>query len=66
MLAVSISVNGREIVRVACHRVAGPDLQGMCIYETDDRPEEVPFQHRYDDGAVELARKLLVQELKMR
>jgi hypothetical protein len=54
-LIVRIYINERCIIVRSCVRKKGKPGQ-MCEYETDDGRR---IRHHYDDGAEELARKLL-------
>ena len=56
MLTVQVLINGQVIFARSCRNIAGPGPEGHCIYHADDG---VQIEHRRQDGAVVLARKLL-------
>jgi hypothetical protein len=56
MLTIRLEINGRTIERFNAVRVKGNPHE-LCTYEIDDRG--IFIRHHYDDGAIELAQKVL-------
>ena len=54
--SASVQVNGNVVVARSCRRTDRTDEDGRSIYKVDDGSE---VAHYREDGAVELAKKLL-------